>query len=71
MDGADAMVVLTEWNAFRALDLERTRQLLRRPIVIDMRNVYQPGEMIAAGFSYTSIGRPVTSLNAGKERKIA
>jgi len=71
MDGADAMVVLTEWNAFRTLDLERARQLLRRPIVIDMRNVYQPGEMIAAGFSYTSIGRPVTSLNAGSERKIA
>jgi UDPglucose 6-dehydrogenase len=71
MDGADAMVVLTEWNAFRALDLERMRQLLRRPIVIDMRNVYQPGEMIAAGFSYSSIGRPVPNLNAKKERKIA
>jgi UDPglucose 6-dehydrogenase len=71
MEGADAMVVLTEWNAFRALDLERTRQLLRRPIVIDMRNVYQPGEMIAAGFSYTCIGRPLANLNAGSERKIA
>jgi UDPglucose 6-dehydrogenase len=71
MDSADAMVVLTEWNAFRSLDLERTRQLLRRPIVVDMRNVYQPGEMIAAGFSYTSIGRPVPSINAGNERKIA
>jgi UDPglucose 6-dehydrogenase len=71
MDGADAMVILTEWNAFRALDLERTRELLRRPIVIDLRNVYQPGEMIAAGFSYTSIGRPVTGVNAENERKIA
>jgi UDPglucose 6-dehydrogenase len=71
MEGADAMVVLTEWNAFRALDLERARQMLRRPIVIDMRNVYQPGEMIAAGFSYTSIGRPVASLDARTERKIA
>jgi UDPglucose 6-dehydrogenase len=71
MEGADAMVVLTEWNAFRALDLERTRQLLRRPIVIDMRNVYQPGEMIAAGFSYTCIGRPLVNLSAGSERKIA
>jgi UDPglucose 6-dehydrogenase len=71
MDGADAMVILTEWNAFRALDLERTRELLRRPIVIDLRNVYQPGEMIAAGFSYTSIGRPVTGFNAENERKIA
>jgi UDPglucose 6-dehydrogenase len=71
MDGADAMVVLTEWNAFRALDLERVRQLLRRPIVVDMRNVYQPDEMIAAGFSYSSIGRPVPNLNAKNERKIA
>jgi UDPglucose 6-dehydrogenase len=71
MDGADAMVILTEWNAFRALDLRRVRDLLRRPIVIDLRNVYEPAEMIAAGFSYTSIGRPVPDLNAKSERKIA
>jgi UDPglucose 6-dehydrogenase len=71
MDGADAMVILTEWNAFRALDLKRVRDLLRRPIVVDLRNVYEPAEMIAAGFSYTSIGRPVLDLNANSERKIA
>src|SRR5918999_37429 len=71
MDGADAMVILTEWNVFRALDLKRVRDLLRRPIVIDLRNVYEPAEMIAAGFSYTSIGRPVPDLNAKSERKIA
>ena len=71
MDGADAVVILTEWNAFRALDLKRVRDLLRRPIVVDLRNVYEPAEMIAAGFSYTSIGRPVLDLNATSERKSA
>ena len=58
-EGADAMVVLTEWNLFRGLDLERVRSLLRRPIVIDLRNIYEPADMVAQGFSYSSIGRPV------------
>ena len=58
MDGADAVVLLTEWNEFRALDLGRMRELLRRPIMVDLRNVYDPSDMLAAGFSYTSIGRP-------------
>jgi UDPglucose 6-dehydrogenase len=71
MAGADALVVLTEWNAFRALDLERVRKLLRRPIVVDLRNIYEPAEMIAAGFSYSSIGRPVPDLSGERERKIA
>ena len=60
-DGADAMVVLTEWNQFRGLDLERVRGLLARPIVVDLRNIYEPADMVALGFSYTSIGRPVLS----------
>jgi UDPglucose 6-dehydrogenase len=59
MDGADALVLLTEWNAFRALDLLRVRNLLATPLVIDLRNIYEPGEMVAAGLSYVSIGRPV------------
>jgi UDPglucose 6-dehydrogenase len=59
MEGADAVVVLTEWNVFRALDLERARSLLRRPVVVDLRNVYEPADMVAAGFSYSSIGRPL------------
>jgi UDPglucose 6-dehydrogenase len=71
MAGADGLVVLTEWNAFRALDLERVRKLLRRPIVVDLRNIYEPAEMIAAGFSYSSIGRPVPDLSGERERKIA
>lgn len=58
MAGADAMTLITEWNEFRGLDLERTRELLKNPIVVDLRNVYKPDEMAAAGFHYTSIGRP-------------
>ena len=62
MEGADAAVLLTEWNEFRALDLERARKLLETPLIIDLRNIYTPQEMAAAGFSYHSIGRkPVTS----------
>jgi UDPglucose 6-dehydrogenase len=57
MDGADALVLLTEWNAFRGLDLDRVQSLLATPLVIDLRNIYQPEEMVAAGLSYVSIGR--------------
>jgi UDPglucose 6-dehydrogenase len=60
MDGADALVVLTEWNEFRALDLGRMKSSMRRPVVIDLRNIYDPATMAAAGFSYTSLGRPQT-----------
>ena len=58
MREADALVIVTEWNEFRALDLARVRQLMRRPILIDLRNIYQPVQMQAAGFDYVSIGRP-------------
>ena len=58
MDGADALILVTEWNAFRALDLTRVKRLLRRPLVIDLRNIYKPEEMRAAGLVYHSIGRP-------------
>ncbi|MSO81553.1 MAG: UDP-glucose/GDP-mannose dehydrogenase family protein [Alphaproteobacteria bacterium] len=58
MDGADALVVLTEWNAFRGLDTVRVMALMRDPVVIDLRNVYDPADMAAAGFRYVSIGRP-------------
>ena len=51
-------------NAFRALDLERVKALLRRPLVIDLRNIYQPQEMQAAGLLYHSIGRPETTPGA-------
>ena len=58
LDGADAMVLITEWDQFRALDLERLKSTLTSPIVVDLRNVYSPADMKARGFEYTSIGRP-------------
>jgi UDPglucose 6-dehydrogenase len=58
MAGADALVLLTEWNEFRALDLVRVERLLAQPLVIDLRNIYQPAEVAAAGLDYVSIGRP-------------
>lgn len=57
MGGADAVVFLTEWNSYRALDLRRMKITLRQPLVIDLRNIYRPAEMRAAGFRYFSIGR--------------
>lgn len=55
--GADALVVATEWNEFRGLDPARIRSLLRRPLVIDLRNVYRPEDMRAAGLRYLGVGR--------------
>jgi UDPglucose 6-dehydrogenase len=55
---ADALVIVTEWDQFRALDLDRVKLLMNRPLVIDLRNVYPPAEMRARGFEYRSIGRP-------------
>jgi UDPglucose 6-dehydrogenase len=48
---------MTEWNQFRMLDLERVRSLLRKPVVVDLRNVYEPGPMRSAGFTYACVGR--------------
>ena len=58
MLGADALVLVTEWNEFRALDLARVKGLLRAPVMIDLRNIYKPEEMAAAGLVYFSVGRP-------------
>jgi UDPglucose 6-dehydrogenase len=55
--GADAVVLVTEWDAFRALDLPRIRQLVRSPLLVDLRNVYDPAEVRGAGFTYVSVGR--------------
>jgi UDPglucose 6-dehydrogenase len=57
MTGADALVLITEWNEFRGLDLARVKHLLRTPVVIDLRNIYKPDDMLAAGLTYHSIGR--------------
>jgi UDPglucose 6-dehydrogenase len=55
--GADALVLITEWNQFRMLDLARIKSLLRRPIIVDLRNVYEPAPMRKAGFEYICVGR--------------
>jgi UDPglucose 6-dehydrogenase len=57
LDGADAAVIVTEWDEFRALDLERVKALLNRPVMIDLRNIYRLEDMAAHGFRYESIGR--------------
>jgi UDPglucose 6-dehydrogenase len=53
----DVLVLVTEWNQFRMLDLERVKSLLRRPVIVDLRNVYEPGPMRSAGISYYCVGR--------------
>jgi UDPglucose 6-dehydrogenase len=57
IEGADATVIVTEWDAFRALDLDRIKKIAA-PVLVDLRNVYDPAEVRAKGFSYVSVGRP-------------
>jgi UDPglucose 6-dehydrogenase len=59
MMGADAVVILTEWNEFRALDFDKMAESLTYPLLIDFRNIYRPDEMAHTGFDYISIGRPI------------
>jgi UDPglucose 6-dehydrogenase len=56
-EGADALVIVTEWEQFRALDLDRIKSVMKQPVVVDLRNVYRPAEMAELGFVYDSIGR--------------
>ena len=62
LEGADGVVILTEWNEFRALDLNTAKRLLKRPLMVDLRNIYRPDEMAKIGFSYVSIGRPPVGM---------
>jgi UDPglucose 6-dehydrogenase len=57
VEEADAVVIVTEWEQFRALDLERVRDLMACPVMVDLRNVYSPEDMKKYGFAYTSVGR--------------
>jgi UDPglucose 6-dehydrogenase len=57
LDGADGVVILTEWNEFRALDIARVKSLLKQPLMVDLRNIYKPAQMASAGFTYVSVGR--------------
>jgi UDPglucose 6-dehydrogenase len=57
LEGADALVLVTEWNEFRRPDFERMKKLMKAPVIFDGRNVYEPAQMTAAGFTYFSMGR--------------
>jgi UDPglucose 6-dehydrogenase len=70
MEGADALILVTEWNEFRALDIDRVKRLMRRPLVIDLRNIYNPEEMTAAGLTYHSIGRPSRAAGTKKSARL-
>ena len=62
--GADVAALITEWNQFRNLDLARAKKAMKTPVMVDLRNVYVPAEMTAAGFQYTCIGRPANAKAA-------
>jgi UDPglucose 6-dehydrogenase len=55
--GADALVIVTEWEQFRALDLMQLKEKMKQPVIVDLRNIYRPEEMEKAGFTYESVGR--------------
>ena len=61
MPDADALLVLTEWNEFRVLDFARIKSLLRKPLIIDLRNIYSLSEIATAGFTYHSVGREIVA----------
>jgi UDPglucose 6-dehydrogenase len=58
-DGADALILLTQWSEFRRLDLDRIRQSMKYPLLVDGRNVYDPADMVRKGFFYQPIGRSI------------
>ena len=60
--GADALVIVTEWVQFRALDLDRVKSEMAQPVVVDLRNIYRPDDMAAYGFVYDGVGRSRCSL---------
>lgn len=57
--GADVLVLVTEWDAFRALDLDRLKSIMNAPVLVDLRNVYRHEDVVRHGFTYSSVGRPV------------
>jgi UDPglucose 6-dehydrogenase len=62
--GADALLIITEWNMFRTPDFARMKSLMAHPVIFDGRNVFDSSEMQESGFQYTSIGRPTIGLQA-------
>jgi UDPglucose 6-dehydrogenase len=69
--GADALVLVTEWDAFRALDLKRLAASMRHPVLVDLRNVYNPAEAEKAGLTYYGVGRGVAGADSPLEQKVA
>jgi UDPglucose 6-dehydrogenase len=63
-EGADGLVIVTEWNQFRALELDRLRKLLKQPLIVDLRNIYEVEKLASAGFRYISVGRPEAPTEA-------
>jgi UDPglucose 6-dehydrogenase len=61
-EAADALVIVTEWEQFRALDLEHLRGLMACPVIVDLRNIYRPEEVHRHGFAYACVGRPLSAL---------
>jgi UDPglucose 6-dehydrogenase len=68
--GADALVIVTEWAQFRALDLARLKREMARPVIVDLRNIYRPDEMERMGFTYESVGRGVKVRPKGVPLKV-
>ena len=60
IEGVDVVAILTEWNEFRALDLNRIKATMKKPVMVDLRNIYNPEEMITAGFDYHCVGRKIS-----------
>jgi UDPglucose 6-dehydrogenase len=56
-EGCDALVLATEWNEFKNLDLERMKQIMKKPVIVDGRNLYDPAKMHKLGFTYRGVGR--------------
>jgi len=69
-EGADALLVLTDWEEFAVLDTARLRRALRYPVVVDGRNIFDPARMAADGFYYSSVGRPHTAPRRGRNLKL-
>lgn len=70
-EAADALVIATEWEQFRALDLDRLRDLMACPVVVDLRNIYLPEDMSRRGFAYACVGRPPTALVSAGARLVS
>ena len=70
VEGADALVFMTEWNQFRALNMERVRELMRAPKIADLRNIYEPEAMAELGFEYVGVGRQTQRSEARGQRSV-